>query len=213
MIFKASPSELTIYLDMDETLVDFSGELGLQNALRNMRQRDFYRNLYPNPGAWAIVNWLRDNGFGLKVISGVIDSPFVCDEKLWWCENYLNVSRDDVILVPKEERKVDYVDGVTEYDVLVDDYDRYVNEWKEAGGSAFLFNPGGKWSMGCVQSFSELRHNLMFLTEDASDVVQMTRERGRDGKIVYSGHQSIRGRYPISEVRCGPADSVSGYLG
>lgn len=132
--------DCVIYLDMDNTLVLFSTRESEEEQLKKMYNKGFYRSLPPMYGAFMMIEVLNSCGLKVKVISGLIDSPYVRDEKIEWCKSNLLISKKDVILCPMNHRKVDYVGEVNRNTILLDDYPRYVNEWRSEGGTGVFLN-------------------------------------------------------------------------
>jgi hypothetical protein len=133
------PKDVTLYLDMDNTMVLFSTRDDEEEQLKKMHNKGFYLGLSPAFGLRNVLNVLRKVGFNVKVLSGLIDSPYVEEEKIEWCLNY-GFNREDIILIPMAERKCDYVEAIDGNTILVDDYKRYLDEWESIGGKTILVN-------------------------------------------------------------------------
>lgn len=129
--------DLTFYLDMDNSMVIFSTRENEEEQLAKMHDKGFFLKLEPAFGLELVLSTLRELGATVKVLSGLIDSPYVYEEKKEWCHRY-KFKEEDIILLPMAHRKCDYVPDMNKFTILVDDYFRYVNEWREAGGTSIL---------------------------------------------------------------------------
>ena len=71
------PKDITLYLDMDNTMVLFSTRDNEEEQLGKMYNKGFYLGLGPAFGLRNVLNVLRKVGFNVKILSGLIDSPYV----------------------------------------------------------------------------------------------------------------------------------------
>lgn len=127
--------DLTFYLDMDNSMVIFSTRENEEEQLAKMYDKGFYLGLEPAEKLEEVLKVLRDRGASVKVLSGLINSPFVAEEKVEWCKRY-GFRDEDIILLPMDKRKCDFVSEVSHRTVLVDDFSRYIEEWRKCGGVA-----------------------------------------------------------------------------
>lgn len=147
-----------VYLDMDNVLVQFSTRENEEEQLKRMYNKGFYLGLSPSLGAFRVIEMLQYCGIRYKIISGLIDSPYVREEKIEWCHRYLMTREDNIILCPMDHRKVDYVGKIDSNMILVDDYPRYVDEWRDEGGVGILLDRKIEYS-----SFKRINKLIDFL--------------------------------------------------
>lgn len=101
---------------------------------------NFYYELKPIEGAIELFCELKEKyGANCQILSAYpkpfrgIDEAY--DDKIRWIKKYLG---DDIVanLVYREE-KIDYCQDSSS--VLIDDYDKNINEWNQKGGTGILF--------------------------------------------------------------------------
>lgn len=171
------PEELTVYFDLDNTLALWSTRKTDKKSLKKMYRKGFYENLPEVFGASEVVKLLRYVGVNVKIISGLIDSPYVEVEKLTWCHTHLDMNWEDVYLLDKDESKAELVGNLTKNDMLVDDWYRYVDEWRDAGGDGVLMVRKGEPIPG---------YNCMFSLMDVLDYVEKRIELSECMHFVYT---------------------------
>lgn len=139
-----SPSDITIYFDMDNVLCLFSIFGDEDTAVKRMFHKGFYKELPCFPEAPAVIENLQRIGFKVKIISACIDTPYCRPEKELWLHYHLPTLKDeDIILVNKGENKADYIENI-EKSILVDDYHQNIEDFYNAGGIAIKKTYSGK---------------------------------------------------------------------
>lgn len=147
-----------IYFDMDGVLADF--DRGIRELChiepkiqgQNSPQEDdimwekvrdvghFYDKLYPIEGALEMFRELYEKyGDKCEILSG-IPKPrrgitTSAEDKINWAHRVLSENLK-VNIVYREEKK-EYVKGPGY--ILIDDFDKNIREWNEAGGTGILF--------------------------------------------------------------------------
>lgn len=138
------PEDWTICFDMDNTLAIFSYFGNDDEALKKANRKGFYRNLQCFEEAPAVVETLQKIGFKVKILSVYLDTKYCKDEKIAWIEYHLpTVEKEDIILVPKGDKKTDYIEDI-KHTILVDDYYGNLITWMEEGGLAIKKTFSGK---------------------------------------------------------------------
>lgn len=125
-----------LYIDMDNTICDFSGSPRLkdwQEKIRNpsgMWESGFFEDLQPLPGAMAGVRELLDcEEYDVWILTQpVSNSPRSYMEKANWILKYLPELKDKLIMTQDKNLHIG--------DVLIDDDKR----WKDFGGKFVYFN-------------------------------------------------------------------------
>ena len=95
----------------------------------------FFRDLKPLPGGDAIVAWLKKNNIPYTVLSAPIRiQPEASRQgKREWLDAHNPGTSKDAIFT---SAKYKYATAGGQPNVLVDDYDKYLNAWSEHGGIA-----------------------------------------------------------------------------
>jgi 5'(3')-deoxyribonucleotidase len=96
---------------------------------------DLFRNLEPLPGGQVIIKWLHDNKIPFTVLSAPLrnENQASIEGKKDWLDQYNPGTSQDAIFT---QRKFKYATINGKPNVLVDDYNYYLNSWAEAGGIA-----------------------------------------------------------------------------
>ena len=96
---------------------------------------DLFRNLNPLPGGQVIIKWLHDNKIPFTVLSAPLrnEQQASIEGKKDWLDQYNHGTSQDAIFT---KRKFKYATINGEPNVLVDDFNYYLNSWAEAGGIA-----------------------------------------------------------------------------
>lgn len=127
-----------IFVDMDGTLARFHDEIGY---MERMFEKDFFRQLKPFQAAVSAVNQLNKQGDAeVFILSATIDGepPYCQEEKNAWLDEncpeidnlhriFTKVGSDKTLFIPG---------GIHENDILWDDYNKNLEEWRAAGGLA-----------------------------------------------------------------------------
>lgn len=122
------------YVDMDGTIARFYDEM---NYLEKMYEKGFFRGLAAFQNVVEAIQDLVKNGEEVHVLTSVIESDYCKSEKDQWLDEYLPC-------IPKENRHyVGYGISkahcgiiVDENAILLDDYNKNLEEWRRAGGTA-----------------------------------------------------------------------------
>lgn len=127
-----------IFVDMDGTLCRFHDEV---SYLERMWEKDFFRNLKPFENMVAAVNALsKFPDVEVFILSAAIDGepPYCRTEKHSWIDKFLpNIDEEHRIFTTVGKPKSEYIlDGITEQDYLIDDYNVGLEEWQRDGGTA-----------------------------------------------------------------------------
>lgn len=131
-----------VFIDMDGTLARFHAE---NNYLERMYEPSFFSELAPYENAVEAAAKLAVGGEAeVYVISSVIEGypPGDCAEQkhAWLDEHLPMIDRAHRIFPPMGANKTEYVpEGVRADDVLVDDYNKNLEEWQSAGGTSVKF--------------------------------------------------------------------------
>ena len=140
-----------IFLDQDGVLADF--ESGLTKAvgykvdltakidvydiekLKLTAQR-LFRNLDPLPDAWKLVDWCINSGIHTEILTaaGTVNRTLVVKDKIDWIRRYVH---PHWIVIPtfSGTQKAAFAHKNA---VLVDDRQRNIDYWVEAGGIGIL---------------------------------------------------------------------------
>jgi hypothetical protein len=144
-----------LYLDMDGVQADFFGAWSKRsgvdhwkaiadkesdiNQLANSSAKevyDFFHDLAPLSGGMKVISWLKQNKIPYTVLSAPLRGPYKdasVKAKIDWLNKYHPGSAGNAIFTDKKYKHA--MDGGVA-NVLVDDFGKYLNAWKEAGGIA-----------------------------------------------------------------------------
>jgi 5'(3')-deoxyribonucleotidase len=153
----------TIYLDLDETLVDFTR--GADQILEKFGYPKFHHSfwlkeyseteandirwsiIYQQPNFWQTLRWLRDGKklweavkkYKPNILSATTSmNRDICErDKLQWVKDHLGLNNvDNIHLVSRSQKQLFAKNVKGEPNLLIDDYDKNCNEWRTAGGLA-----------------------------------------------------------------------------
>lgn len=137
---------IRVFIDMDGTLARFHDEFDYENAhkevsLERMFEKGFFANLKPFENMISGLNEIIKE-FSDKceffILSACVDGepPYCKAEKNEWLDRYLpDIPRENRIFTKVGAPKSDYVENISEKDILIDDYNRSLRQWKAAGGT------------------------------------------------------------------------------
>jgi 5'(3')-deoxyribonucleotidase len=142
-----------LYLDMDGVQADFFGAWAKKNNVDNYTEipdiktsindfatsspeevYKFFRKLKLLEGGYKIIHWLHVNKIPYSVLSSPLSGPYfnasIEAKKDWLDEHNPGATRDAIFTQHKHK----YALNNGEPNVLVDDYDKYLDAWSNAGG-------------------------------------------------------------------------------
>ena len=140
-----------IFLDQDGVLADF--ESGLTKALgykvdvtspidvydiekRKLTAQRLFRNLDPLPDAWKLVDYCMNSGIHTEILTaaGTVNRTLVVKDKIDWIRRYVH---PHWIVIPtfSGTQKAAFAHKKA---VLIDDRQRNIDYWEEAGGIGIL---------------------------------------------------------------------------
>lgn len=131
-----------IYIDMDGTLCRFHDTE--HQYIERMWEKGFYSGLKPFEEFVNAISLLIDRNPDLEVyiLSAVLptEPPFIEEEKRSWIHEHLPQLADErLIFVPAGADKSQYIGTIDENCFLIDDYNKNLREWEQAGGLPIKF--------------------------------------------------------------------------
>lgn len=131
-----------IYIDMDGTLCRFHDTD--HDYIEQMWEKGFYLNLKPFEEFLQAVSLCieRNPNTEFYILSAVLETepPFAADEKREWLHKYLpQLSDEQMIFVSAGSDKSAYIGELDADSILIDDYNKNLNEWRKSGGTAIKF--------------------------------------------------------------------------
>ena len=136
---------------MDGTLARFHDEV---MYLERMYEKGFFERLKPFENLVEAVNkFIKQDNIEVYILSAAISQPWCKDEKNRWLNKYLpdidskhriftdGVQISKTVFCPDAYISRDSQTGknkihISEYNILLDDYNKNLTEWQEAGGTA-----------------------------------------------------------------------------
>lgn len=144
-----------LYLDMDGVQADFFGAWSKRSGVEHWKAiadkekeinelahsspqevYKFFRELAPLSGGMQVIQWLMQNKIPYTVLSAPLRGPYSqasVKAKRDWLDEFHGGSSGHAIFT-QNKAKYATVGGVP--NVLVDDYGKYLNAWRGAGGIA-----------------------------------------------------------------------------
>lgn len=131
-----------IYIDMDGTLCRFHDTE--HQYIEKMWEKGFYKGLKPFEEFVRAVSLLIDRNPNTEfyILSAVLhtEPPFAEKEKREWISEHLpQIDDEHIVLVPAGEDKSKYIGSIDKSSVLIDDYNKNLREWENAGGLSIKF--------------------------------------------------------------------------
>ena len=130
-------SKKRLFVDMDGTLARFHDEA---NYLERMFEEGFFSSLQPFENMVAGIREFKEKNPDVEVfiLSAKVNAPNCAREKHEWLNRHLpEIDAEHRIFTEMGVPKANYIPGgVTKDDFLLDDYNKGLNEFLFAGGSA-----------------------------------------------------------------------------
>lgn len=143
------------YFDMDGTLSIYDKTmedktLDYHNRPINQLGTHYFRTLQPNPQMQKVINLLMHYNKDVYLVSHSTNdlklaTEHLHDKQIWLSEHYPMLTADQILWIPCQTiTKPDAVTimtnhSITEDDILIDDFNMNLNDWKSAGGTAIKF--------------------------------------------------------------------------
>jgi len=132
-----------LYIDIDGTLARFHDADKM--FIEAMWTPGFYVGLKPFENAVeGVKQFIKEHPeVDVYILSAVLDTdpPFIVDEKNEWLDKYLpEITSDHRIFTHAGESKTDYIGKINENVYLLDDYNKNLIEFEDAGAHAIKFH-------------------------------------------------------------------------
>ena len=188
--------KIRIFVDMDGTIARFHDE---NLYLERMFEKGFFSGLKPFDNAVEAIKHIIDNhpNADVYVLSAAITTPYCLAEKNAWLDKYLpnidkehrifveNLSTAKSLCVPGSYMYKDdngkYHNKIFKNDILIDDYNKNLEEWEKDGGTAIK----AKNNINHKGLHGELwKGDLIDITDTAESIVErlteiiVSREKG-----------------------------------
>ncbi|MBP1537256.1 MAG: hypothetical protein ILA17_05255 [Ruminococcus sp.] len=166
-----------IFVDMDGTLARFHDE---NKYLERMWEEGFFEQLKPFENAVDTVKMLaQDPSVEVFILSAAIEGepPYCVAQKHAWLDRYLpEIDQQHRIFTAVGENKAELIpQGIRKTDVLIDDYNKNLDEWQHYGGHSIKFvnNINHKGLVGELWQGDLIHHD-----KPAAETVQDLKEQG-----------------------------------
>ena len=156
-LFEASEDEdlAEMYCDLDEVLVDFKrgADIAGDGDFVKMDKEERWKKVNQTKGFWEKLGWKpnakRLHDFIIRYNPHVLSAftsrdPSSKNGKMKWLKKNTNFKRANVHLVLRSQKKSYAKTKEEKPNVLIDDYDKNIKEWKAAGGIGIHHTDVGK---------------------------------------------------------------------
>lgn len=146
-----------LYLDMDGVQSDFFGAWAARHGVHHFKAipdretainelahstaqnvYSFFHDLHPLREGRKVINWLNKHHIPYTVLSAPLRGPYSAASikaKKSWLDRY-NPGTSDTAIFVSDKHKYAIDPETKKPNVLVDDFGKYINAWKDAGGIA-----------------------------------------------------------------------------
>lgn len=130
-----------IFVDMDGTLAHYNNleDIG---GIEAFYREGYFASLKPFKSFINAVKELNANPDNeIFILSAVMPgAKFATKEKDEWIEKYLpEIKKENRIFMEVNQNKLDYIPKGIERKILIDDFNKNLEEWKQGGGLAIKF--------------------------------------------------------------------------
>ena len=123
--------KLNVYIDMDGVIADFNNEA---NALdRFATEKGFFKKLRPM-NEFGFNQLINNPNIKLFVLSASPNKQADKDKRAWLKYYYPQLKKNNIIIMRVGKNKADYMK--TRQGILLDDYGKNCNQWRERGNQA-----------------------------------------------------------------------------
>ena len=197
-----------IFVDMDGTLARFHDEV---KYLERMWEEGFFKQLKPFEEICSAIKLLKlkNPDAEIYILSAAIEGepPYCQQQKHEWLDKYLpEIDREHRIFTTIGKPKADFIKGgIRMTDILIDDYNKGLEEWEKYGGTAVkcVNNINHKGLVGPLWE-GKLIHNDKLPPVIASDIVEIVdktlTERNLDYKLD-NNYESFTADYESSDFQ------------
>lgn len=168
-----------VYLDMDGVQADFCEHWSKyynqefkhiigQTEIKRLTESNpeevyhFFRNLPPMRGGMRLVYWLKANKIPFTILSAPLIGDYTASSiraKIGWLDEH-NPGTSKTAIFERKKYLFATTDG--EPNILIDDYDKNIREWKDAGGISIMYEDEHKVPGSYRKVIKELKRVLAY---------------------------------------------------
>lgn len=164
--------KIRLFLDMDGTLARFYEQ---DDCLERMWEDGFFENLNSYAEMVAAMKIIIEQRKDIEVfVLSAVNTFSAGLEKINWLKKYMpEIKEENIIICNFGENKAEKVpNGISENDILVDDYTANLLNWKNSGGTAIkaineINDKTKKWDGKRI----EIEKSAMHIVEDFNKLV------------------------------------------
>ena len=149
-----APNRERIFVDMDGVLAKFNHV----QSEEELYEKGYFAQLEPLPTVVdGMKQYIKEHpDKDIYILSAYLtESPYALQEKNEWLDRYLpEIQSDHRIFCPCGKQKANYIiGGIKETDILIDDYTKNLEQWKQQGGIGVKLLNGINGNYGTWQDY------------------------------------------------------------
>lgn len=126
-----------LFLDLDDTLANFSEVDNIVNRFRT--EPNLFEELKPLKGLENINNLINNKSIDVFIISASLNAISDYYKSKWIDKNLTNINKNNIVFCRLGENKAEVITKklntqLSDYDYLLDDYTKNLEEWTAFGG-------------------------------------------------------------------------------
>lgn len=154
----------SIFVDMDGVIAEWRTD----KTVKDTYEKGYFKNLRPYENVLSAIKEINEMypEISVNILSAVgADNPFAMDDKREWLKRYLpEIADENIFFVFCGCRKSVVCPGMTENDILIDDYNNNLEDWAEHGGTTIKIYNG-------VNSPTSNMHYVIDKNKNAEEIV------------------------------------------
>lgn len=160
-----------LFVDMDGVLAEWRTDKTTEDTY----EKDYFKNLSPYQNVLSAVKEIAEiyPEISVNILSAVFpDNPYAIADKTQWLKRYLpEIGTENIFFVDCGCKKTDVCSEMTKDDILLDDYNNNLIDWRENGGTAIKIYNGVNSNNGDFDRIIDKDKNAETIVLDILDTV------------------------------------------